>query len=1096
MIIKHLHKYTRLAFVAIALLFAVVDGANAYVQTPRSDNADASTRWWQFRGNNEMEVFNYESYGIDNGMTGDNVTVVMRDSEGLMWIGTRDGLNSFDGYDIKTYLPSDFDGDAMIGKDVKGICELPNKDLLIAYADRGVRRFCKSTGRFIKNDKLFDEDIALGIASYGDFVITTTPRYIIVYSKELSLRAKIEIPPIVSSNIPIDRIRIEPILGINNLVAILLSSHTLCILDLYSMTIKNIVCPKYDIFDICANGDGTLFLATSDGVYNYAPKDKEIKQGLVYRGIPIQAFAVDRSGSYWIAYSNNLIARWDTQKNRFITITNCDYILNSQSCVNDILPDNDGILWISTTNKGMVKLDTKTSKISNVVLDAPELPDNYTTYQMSIRNSREVWSAVGRYGVLLSDLQNLTTNLINVDNKYVYSVLTRKNGETYFGTNDGIYKYDYTHHTSKRINLKAVNENEPMPTLVQYMIEDCLGNIWICTPNKFYKYNGNTLKQIQVGDNLKHINTAFEDSDGRIWVGTETGAYYMDPGDTIFNQIPLCSGRDAIDNNALCFSEYKNLVLIGTNTGALVYEKENDNTREARFNSVFRNAKIYDIFTDPNDVTWLSTNTGLGYVSLETAQIYKFDHLDGLKYEGNECRKFSYYKGQMFFGHAKLLNVINTRNVSFNLREPSTFVSEVSYGSSADDVSLQYLNSDTAYIIKYQSNATLRISVASSDFSIPQRNNFQYRVNNGRWVRLPEGSNKFSLADLQPRTYRIDVQTTNCDKVWSVKPTSFIVVIQPPMWRSAMAIVFYLFIIIVITWLVIELRFRGLRKKMTLMENEARAKKTVEAQRNRLVKIHKDLTDSINYAKRIQESIMPREDKVVGLFAKLFVLYKPKDIVSGDFYCFYHRDDKTFLVSADCTGHGVPGAFLSILGIDHLTNIITKQKEDDAGRILTTLHQEMRAIVFKENIDNKEFNEGMDMTICVVDHKSHIINFAGAMNDLYMIRDNEIIVFHGDRHSLGSNTSIESNDMHEYASHNIECHSGDIFYMFSDGYVDQFGGQEQKKFKTRRFKHLLMNIHKLPAKDQKIILNQKHNEWRGNIEQTDDVSIIGFEPWV
>ena len=196
------------------------------------------------------------------------------------------------------------------------------------------------------------------------------------------------------------------------------------------------------------------------------------------------------------------------------------------------------------------------------------------------------------------------------------------------------------------------------------------------------------------------------------------------------------------------------------------------------------------------------------------------------------------------------------------------------------------------------------------------------------------------------------------------------------------------------------------------------------------------------------------------------------------------------MISADCTGHGVPGAFISILGIDHITNIIMRQKVDDAGAILTALQQEL------SKIGSVDINDGMDMTICVILHNERKINFAGAMNDLYLIRNNEVFVYHGDRMSIGGNVFARPAESQVFNSVMIDAQPGDMLYLFSDGYCDQFGGPEHKKFKVRRFKNLLLNVHKLPANDQKLLLNQKLVEWMGNIEQTDDISIIGFEPWV
>jgi len=251
---------------------------------------------------------------------------------------------------------------------------------------------------------------------------------------------------------------------------------------------------------------------------------------------------------------------------------------------------------------------------------------------------------------------------------------------------------------------------------------------------------------------------------------------------------------------------------------------------------------------------------------------------------------------------------------------------------------------------------------------------------------------------------------------------------------------------------------------------------------------NKDITASINYASRIQHAMLSDHNDIKELDKKCFILYLPKDIVSGDFYWFNKSGDNVVVAAADCTGHGVPGALMSMLGISFLEEIVNNRKTEDSGSILDELRREiLRALSQKSRC--QETKDGMDISLCSIDFKKKQIQYSGAFNNLYLIRSNELIEFKADRMPIGISTFSNRN----FTSQIIPYYKGDIIYMSSDGYADQFGGPENKKFKYPTLKKLLLEIHKLPVNKQKNILEKQFNHWKGNLVQTDDVLIIGLK---
>jgi serine phosphatase RsbU (regulator of sigma subunit) len=250
---------------------------------------------------------------------------------------------------------------------------------------------------------------------------------------------------------------------------------------------------------------------------------------------------------------------------------------------------------------------------------------------------------------------------------------------------------------------------------------------------------------------------------------------------------------------------------------------------------------------------------------------------------------------------------------------------------------------------------------------------------------------------------------------------------------------------------------------------------------------NKDILSSIKYARRIQEAILPPDELVQKLFPESFILYKPKDIVSGDFYWLEKKDDHIIIAAVDCTGHGVPGALMSIVGHNGLSRAVNEQGLKKPSDILDYLNRSVNETL-RQKYEESSVKDGMDIALCAFDLKNKKIEFAAAHNPLYLIRDNKLIEIKADKHPIGS---FLGDTLIPFKNNEIAIQPGDTFYLFTDGFVDQFGGERGKKFKTSQFKKLLLSINEKPLAEQKEIINDTFKAWRGTLEQVDDVCIIG-----
>jgi serine phosphatase RsbU (regulator of sigma subunit) len=386
----------------------------------------------------------------------------------------------------------------------------------------------------------------------------------------------------------------------------------------------------------------------------------------------------------------------------------------------------------------------------------------------------------------------------------------------------------------------------------------------------------------------------------------------------------------------------------------------------------------------------------------------------------------------------------------------------------------------------------------------PEKVRYKYRLSplEDKWLNTTR--NEAVYSHIPPGSYRFEVMAMNNDGYWNEEPESFSFTILPPWYQTWW---FYTLCIVLIgtgVYTFIVVRTKALKRQKELLEEQVRLrtqelreeKEKVEEinkevlEKNEIIEEkNKDITDSINYAQKIQEALLPAKARIEQTSLKdFFILYYPKDIVSGDFYWFRKTEKMNFIAAVDCTGHGVPGAFMSMIGHNLLNQIVSREELTHPSEILTRLNKNLKG-AFAASDDSIQTNDGMDMGMIGFNDEGHI-EYSGAQRPAWIVRGGtELEQIKGSSRPIGGIADLDW----EYENHVIQVEPGDTIYISSDGFQDQFGGPKGKKFMTKRLKELLVEIQPLDMQAQFKKLDDSLKEWMEGYEQMDDILVIGLK---
>lgn len=511
---------------------------------------------------------------------------------------------------------------------------------------------------------------------------------------------------------------------------------------------------------------------------------------------------------------------------------------------------------------------------------------------------------------------------------------------------------------------------------------------------------------------------------------------------------------------------------------------------------MFQSAPFYDsviyekqilFIADNKERTWYSIEHQLGFYD-KSKKEFVTEPFKSIDY-GRVNKLYLESDGDLWVGYADgLVRIQGDFNKKYDVSYP-TLIRKVTINGDSTIYYGNWKDGITTPILAYANN-NVQFDFSASYYEDDKPCVFSYKLEgfDKKWSEWSERTEAI-YTHLSEGEYSFKVKSKNIYG-YEGEEATYSFTVLPPWYRTTWAYVGYFLLFILILFLGVRIFSARLKAKNIWLEGVVE-ERTKEIKEKNVVLEHqkKEIEDSINYAQRIQQAILPLEQEMNKWIPQSFVLFRPKDIVSGDFYWFMEKDGKLIVICADCTGHGVPGAFMSMIGSDRLNNIVSERKITSPGKILSELNRAIKKSL-KQDGQKDSTKDGMDAAICTINLETNILSYAGANRPLWVVENGNLEEIKATKVAVAGFTD----DDQVYEEHEIQLRKGMKFYMSSDGYADQFGGEFEKKYKVKNMKNFIIKNIDESFAGQKVLLEQEIVDWMGSIEQIDDICVVGFEP--
>jgi len=809
------------------------------------------------------------------------------------------------------------------------------------------------------------------------------------------------------------------------------------------------------VWSICEDNTGAFWFGTQGaGVSRYDGKsftNFSINQGLV--GNVVSSICKDRSGKIWLGTNAGGISCYEEHPKdgsgvRFTSYTPEQGLADGG--IFSITEDKQGDLWICTTGGGVSCYDGHPSD------GGPPRFVNYTT------------------------AQGLSSNVV------VSSFLDRK-GNLWFGTlGGGVSCYD-----GRKFNNYTTEQGLTNNSVLS-IAEENTGNLWFSTAGGgVSRFDGKSFVNYTTVEGLpdNSATAIVFDNQGNIIIGTNYGIallkHFVSKAENSSEQ-KLVPAQNSLSSRELkdylpVFEIYNSL------TGYPVKDV---------------NSGLNSMFKDSKGIIWIATGSDkTGLVRFDYSKVNRNSspptviiqsikvNEENICWENLRAAKASERENKGLNKERDSLLLLVSQFNAFGKNVPQSMLDNqrTRFGDIQFDSIAKFYPLPANLVLPYNHNQ-ISFEFAAIEPARPNMVKYQY-ILEGYDKEWSPVSNKTSVSfgNIDEGTYTFKLKAQSPSGIWS-EPVTYTFTVTPPWWRTWWMYSFYalagIFCVVIVAWL----NGRRLRARAKELAQEVRkATATIVEQKEIVEEKNKKITDSIHYAQRIQNAILPDSTFVDTLFDDYFIYYQPKEVVSGDFYWFGKKDNKIIFAAVDCTGHGVPGAFMSMIGNTLLNEIVNEKGIVESDEILNHLRAGViHALKQSDALESQQ--DGMDIALCVLDKDKNTLWFSGAYNPLYLFRNGAFTEFKSDSKTVG----YEKGQDEPYQKTRIEIQKGDAMYIFTDGFADQKGGPQKRKYYYKAFQELLGSLQHEPMKQQGEILRDTFNKWRGDIEQIDDVLVIGI----
>lgn len=1051
--------------------------------------------------------YHFDNYSVKEGLAQSGVYAIVQDKKGKLWLGTASGLSVFDGKEFINY--STEDGLAEGGVKSLAIDTLGN--LWVGHEGGGVSLIQQGKASIVFN---FQADItSFSFTKKGSLWIGTY--------KEGAIQV---LNPYEKNK---DSLKIKQYKGQDGLSDI--------------------------VYQVLSLQDGNLCFITDVGLKQYQAQ-KDAFSNFQIQGMSsyfqITCMYEARNGDLWLGTYNGGLYQY-TAAHEFKTY---DFMRDgiASNWITSITEDFKGNCWIGTWGGGISLIND--SEIITINSQKGLLDDNIRCFAIDregnlLIGSKETGLLIFKGFQLVSYGKN--QGLISEQTR---AIVQDKKGNFWIGTNSGISVFSKAN--DKLLLKQEFNEqNGLFYSDIRFIKKDNNDKLWIGTwGGGVLQYNANSNRfesnyRINVFMSQPLITALEVDKANNLWIGTTDGLVYYEIDNQKADRLSQSHGLAGNDISCL-YTDKNNVLWVGAKSKGLtkidgadiervtldkhftaicmIEDKEGNlwigtdgkgvlvyNGKEIIHEITVKDGLLSNFISfiniDNEQKIWIGTNKGLNKYDKEQQQFYTYTNKMG--YKGIESKLNATYKdntGDLWFGTIEGLIHLNKKHEQHNLLEPTTFINKLM-------VNLEERVLSNGMELSYREKA-VTFYYNSICITNPEAVSYQYMLEGLDEDWRPITKQTFvTYSPLPPGKYTFKVIASNNNGVWNTTPTTYSFEITPPFWQRWWFIGLCVVFLIVTIVVVIKFREKALVKEKHVLEEKVKERTAEVVQKSKEVEMkNKDIIDSINYAKRIQDAILPSEEEFSQALKNTFVLFNPKDIVSGDFYWMYNtsivtneervkqplkKEELIFFAAADCTGHGVPGAFMSIVGHNLLDKIVGEYHVTSPSEILNYLNKGVSETL-RQSAEQTNIKDGMDISLCVFNTQTLVLEFAGAYNPLYIISaqniegaevnmENEaglkLYEVKADRFPIGN----YADEVKHFTNHSFKLQQGDTVYLFSDGFADQFGGTYGKKFRYKQFKELLLAINTETMEMQKEILQKTFTDWKGSLEQIDDLIIIG-----
>ena len=1078
------------------------------------------------------QTLNLNQFGIEEGLPQSSIYSMLQDKDGNIWIGTMNGVSKYNGLSFETYNKKD----GLVENRITSSCLDKNGNIWFGHWLGGITKYDAATKKFTEVNlgalKISKTITCILSDKKGTLWFGTEGQGLLKYENGnfISLTTKDGLTSNTISSLMENK---DGTIWIGTANGITQAKSSLSALSSYF--------PSQSITSLFCDSKGNVWIGTSDyGVARINATDKLLKvyntsQGLASNSVTTIFEAAN--GTIFIGTYDGGVSKFlaqleaDNYKGAMFQTISTQHGLSSNRILS-IIQDREKNIWIGTFFNLNQYFDEQFE-----IYGINEGLQNSLVWSIVEGDNNDFW--VGTEGGLYQFIPNTSESDVSLKRN------TNEPSKQQSPTEKTQTSYRFIRHTGK--------EGQVLNTSALY--KDVKGNIWFTDFGQGLSRFTPSTKEIkhyttETGLPVNEIYCINGDKDGNIWIGTNKGGLLK--FDIVSEQFEQFTTENGIGSNQIytIFRDSKNRMWFGCLSGALtMYDPQNPATGASRF-KLFSERNGY-----PSKFTICIAEDAQGNMWFGTYDlgIYKYDPLALLEVNGKLFKNFSTKDGLR--SNSPYLIVCDHRNNlwigsgfgvdKFNLKE-ETFKHyekddgflgvEINPNSSCNDKDGNLWFGSIIGLVKYNSKLEKNNLIEPVTFiknpriffqnvAIPTNHNFSWTQNhftfdfvgtsltNPKRVKyryMLEGldtewspvvkENSVTYPNLQPGKYTFKVRSCNNDGIWNNEPVTFSFVITPPFWKTTwFYIVFGIMIISGIIFFV-KIRERVLRKENIILEQKVTERTEVIRKQNiEIEKKNVAITDSIEYASTIQQSILPSNEELNKQFKNHFILYKPKDIVSGDFYWIHEEENRILMAVADCTGHGVSGAFVSLMGHNLLNDAINNNPNHTPSEILYTLNDKILNTL-KQNTKNTSAKYGMDIALISLEKGewgnensksdgSYNLQYAGAHNPLLIFRGNECFQIKANQRSIGS---YKKDKDIGFTNQDFKVQKGDMLYMFSDGYVDQIGGPENRKIFAQPFRDILQSVSQLEMDEQKKALDETLIKWRGNQNQTDDILVVGI----